>query len=1310
MSESDDEETVANIANFLESTKPMKKVSEKISLTKVNIESPHENQESFKTASQLRGIVDLPVGVTTRPVQDSRPPQLRSSSNSFNKMSSFSGISISKVPLENAIEETPKNLNPVNKSTLLPNSISINKLEEQSPPEQHSNPPPKSSPEPDPLPSKAMSDFKSSETLTHQGDQSQPEQHSIPQSYQVPSSKSPSIPSRFIAASEFKCSETILQGYVSVNELLRLTEKLNSDTELSSLLLNFMSEDSLRNLCDGVTALQLSGENVCSDVETLSLYQAALNIIALAEDLLKLSTEEFQPLTNLSARTSFCSDLLKLIYKEPNLKGHISGKLGEAEMTKYEQLVNKHSSEGLFFIKTEIKDTLVMYHKLRNISLKYVLTKLRNVYLKMKPMFTAMNIPDEEFKTSVSRLASLVTADWAQEVRISEETGYDFNFLITIMKHVKKSKENPKPVTSSESPVSSKEDKEQPDDPIQEKDSPMSSNPAVIVQTTTIPEKESLQPVQTPAPAKPKVPTLPGNITLSSVNTQQSLSNDSGKPSSNIVPEGNTNNEPKSSTQELISPMSLKPETQPSSNNGVMIRKVTTEVTSAEKRMVEAPQNKISIAITQEQSKSIEAASDLLFTPKSCISVNTMHILKNFLEGDIEPQERVIRGVGEQAFREFCNLVSTLEDRTLIIEDINIRTLFYTILNFSRFPVNIDMKQYEPLSNFALKLQNFIDLRNLFRKDQNIAKIVADKLEPDELDNFDKHVESLLIREKDFIQMNQEVNIIIYHRIRNCLIDVTMSRLKVVYSKISTFDTSSAPGIFVDSVKMLQSLMATHYNGQVLMMEKIKFNFDFLTTILDFLKKLNPNQGDVNIKTVSNLKKHDPVKIMIDNLCQEVSDPTIFQSLETILSQKLCRAYITTIKSVTDTDSLTMVQKRGIYSIKNAIFLYKNNIRCQDLPLTNIALEVSKITSLSRFINRDAGIKEYIAKKFGEVAPKELEALVAAHAERRDEFILKFVEKNINLYHSLRNSALEKILKQITLVHSKFKNREVPESAKNSNQYHAAIKRLEAIVTADTVTRMIIIEEQKFDFDFLSTILLVWKTENARQAEAELPAAVTIPTPAVAVQTRHVISQSRVQEEEEDDPSPADVISIDDEQEMTPVARSWPINTGTVTLANVVTPRLSRPVATVTPQTRLNNSLDQTRFHGGMKSEINVATVANPMQVINGQGELPIRTKCTLCNDRSSENMLQLIHHYSVVHFREEIGKYVRKDVCPCCSLRFEDRNDLIKHVGLVHGAVSLILTKTERWICDFCVSPLFKFSLSNNFIIEKGVSDRGVP
>ena len=744
--------------------------------------------------------------------------------------------------------------------------------------------------------------------------------------------------------------------------------------------------------------------------------------------------------------------------------------------------------------------------------------------------------------------------------------------------------------------------------------------------------------------------------------------------------------------------------------------------------------------------------------PESRVSVDTLHNLKNFLEESKEPQERVIRGVGHQAFREFCNLVSTLQDRSLVIEDVNIRTLYFTILNFSRFPVNPDMRKYEPLSNFALKLQSFIDLRNLFRKDENIKKIVAEKLESDELDKFEVHVDGLIDSERDFIQNNQEENIITYHRIRNCLIDVTMTRLRVVHTKILSLDSSSAPDIFNDSVKMLKSLMNTHYNGQVLMMEKIRFNFDFLSTILDYLKVVSQTQEEVSIKTVNNLQRLDPMRVMIDSLIKDVSDVVTFHNIETILSQKLCRSYINSIKSVTDTENMSLVQKRGLYSLKNAIFLYKNNIKIGDLPLTNIGLEVAKIISLARFINKDAGIKAAISSRHGAVATNELEALVIANTGRGDEFVMKFAEKNIQLYHSLRNTALEKILMQITLVHSKVKNIEIPQSAKNSAEYHAAIKRLEDIVTADIVTRMLIIEEQKFDFDFLSTILLVWRTETARQEEAAKAAArppAPAPAPAPVVPTTVVVKRPgpavaaappkrlRSEEEAADDPSPlqgragAEVINLDDDQEAAAVPRpptavtsrrSWPCSSKSASM--VAAPRQVRPVATVTPMpptsaaSKLKTPVKGPQVPGkeagrgqvAARPVTKVATQSNPMQVLDGAGELPIRTKCTLCSDRTSENMMQLVHHYSTAHFREDIGKYIKTQSCPSCSEKFEDKNELIKHVGLVHGTVHLLLTKTERWICDFCVSFNYLNGIFHGVLLtfilclEKRIPDRGFP
>ena len=73
-----------------------------------------------------------------------------------------------------------------------------------------------------------------------------------------------------------------------------------------------------------------------------------------------------------------------------------------------------------------------MYHKVRNISLKYVLKKLYNVYSKMKPVLSRPST-DQTYLASVEILTKLMNSPWEEQVLISEEKNYDFDFLITIL-------------------------------------------------------------------------------------------------------------------------------------------------------------------------------------------------------------------------------------------------------------------------------------------------------------------------------------------------------------------------------------------------------------------------------------------------------------------------------------------------------------------------------------------------------------------------------------------------------------------------------------------------------------------------------------------------------------------------------------------------------------------------------------------------------------------------------------------------------------------------------------------------------------
>ena len=193
---------------------------------------------------------------------------------------------------------------------------------------------------------------------------------------------------------------------------------------------------------------------------------------------------------------------------------------------------------------------------------------------------------------------------------------------------------------------------------------------------------------------------------------------------------------------------------------------------------------------------------------------------------------------------------------------------------------------------------------------------------------------------------------------------------------------------------MLESLMATHYNGQVLMMEKSKFDFDFLSTILEHLQQARPREGRADGE------EQGPA---LAALLQDLARPGAAAGVRQLLGEAM-DAQVEVVRGIqadpaapTDLD-----QRRAVQGLRNALFLWRNNIAVADRPLTNIALEVAKFSCLVKFISKDAGIKTAISQRFGEVALKELEALVLAHEDRGDTFVTKFVDKNVALYHGLR--------------------------------------------------------------------------------------------------------------------------------------------------------------------------------------------------------------------------------------------------------------------------------------------------------------------
>ena len=728
MTKDTDEESITNIANFIEATKPVQDEgnSDEVSvkLAKQGTKEGQEAKNLVMLGNKNLGVRKLPSSVEAKPIRPKQGTPQNLSQISKSKLGS--GVSITKL-------KPPDSTSAGNHQVRLPSSVSFTRMEAKNPVAATAAPvatagvavsitkqvelskmPSSDSSEP-----ANINKFSQRVAITKLPSQATPP---VSQAQRVSLTKISSEVSKPECAVATKLSSADSQfappqpqNSVSVSQLLEVTRKLEENSALHSQVAQYMTSDGVRNLCDGTTALQLSGETHCSDVDTLSLYQMALNITDLKDQLKHYEKEEFTPLTNLACRTSYCKNLQTLVDKEPNLRGFISNKIGDDELRKFDTLVNFHSGQGNLFVVKDVELCVGLYHKIRNISLKYVLTKLRNVYLKMKPMFNALVVKNAEFNSCVSRLATLVNSDWEKEVRISEDTAYDFDFLFTILKYVKKVRDQPESVTPTDNkPTSEKGGEEQSQSKTESK---TDDNVVERSQTPEVSPTSMESPAESVSPTQ--VTTLKPETKEKDKNLEESLASDAPAP---------------------------------------------TEVVKQSTGM----DNTAVSEVGNERVKRIIISKPRISHSQHCpssISVGSLHQLKSLLEQSEEPRQRVIRGVGEQAYKEFLNLVSSLKDQSLLIEDFNIRTLYFTILNFSHYPLTPEMKNLEPLSNFSLRLQPFVDLKNLFEKDGNIKKMVSVKLGSNDLTDFENHVEGLAASETDFIMKEQEKNICLYHKV-----------------------------------------------------------------------------------------------------------------------------------------------------------------------------------------------------------------------------------------------------------------------------------------------------------------------------------------------------------------------------------------------------------------------------------------------------------------------------------------------------------------------------------------------------------------
>ena len=164
------------------------------------------------------------------------------------------------------------------------------------------------------------------------------------------------------------------------------------------------------------------------------------------------------PLSNFALRVALFTHLQKLVYKEPNLKELIVKEVKETnlyysincwphqvgldDLKEFDSVTSFYNERGDEFVRENVVRSTWLYHRVRNLSLHYVLKKLELVYTKMKPVLSRPST-DSGYISSVALLSRLMAGSWREQVLLSEERNYDFDFLITILMYWKKEKGQP---------------------------------------------------------------------------------------------------------------------------------------------------------------------------------------------------------------------------------------------------------------------------------------------------------------------------------------------------------------------------------------------------------------------------------------------------------------------------------------------------------------------------------------------------------------------------------------------------------------------------------------------------------------------------------------------------------------------------------------------------------------------------------------------------------------------------------------------------------------------------------------------------
>ena len=231
--------------------------------------------------------------------------------------------------------------------------------------------------------------------------------------------------------------------------------------------------------------------------------------------------------------------------------------------------------------------------------------------------------------------------------------------------------------------------------------------------------------------------------------------------------------------------------------------------------------------------------------PKSwAIEKEELMSLNLKLETDQILNKKVKDIVGEDVMNIFANAVEEAEmDSNEVIENKNVVFLYFAVKNSANLDIEEEkQKDLYPFSNLALSIPLLESLVGYIVKDNNMEENIQSKIGKDDLSFFESSTKRAVENNEEFWQDGESTRrmIFLYHSIRNLLLREIFSKLTTLYSKIEHIlaNVATDDRDYNAAVAQMTSLVIAPWNQQVIEAEGMKFNFEFLTQVFNFWKKV----------------------------------------------------------------------------------------------------------------------------------------------------------------------------------------------------------------------------------------------------------------------------------------------------------------------------------------------------------------------------------------------------------------------------------------------------------------------------------------